>query len=57
MSYLPYPKEKDTPNRKNRKSERSKIFQHNKTVIAKLHKEQRLARKQAALEAEEATEE
>lgn len=32
MQYQSYPKTLDTPNRKNRKSARNKVFQHNKKL-------------------------
>ncbi len=32
MNYLNYPKKLDTPNRKNRKSARNKVFQANKKM-------------------------
>jgi hypothetical protein len=55
MQYESYPKEKDTPSRKNRKSERNRVFQFNKALGPKLRRSERLARKKAALEAEEET--
>ena len=53
-AYRPYPNEKTTPNRKTRKSDRSKVFNFNRTLAAKLRKEARAAR-EAALEAQEET--
>jgi hypothetical protein len=43
-NYTAYPTKKDTPNRKNRKGERNKTFQYNKTLAKKLKKEARYAR-------------
>lgn len=41
--YKSYPKSKDTPNRKARKSERNKVFQYNRTILKVTRKARRLA--------------
>jgi hypothetical protein len=37
--YKPYPDSKTTPSRKTRKSDRNRIFQHNRTIHKKVKKE------------------
>lgn len=44
MNWKSYPKEKDTPNRKSRKSQRNTVFIHNYKLRAKLNRERRAAR-------------
>jgi hypothetical protein len=56
MQYKEYPKSKDTPSRKARKSERSKVWVHNDGLAA-LKRRTKKAAKRAALEAEEGMEE
>ena len=54
----PYPKEKDTPSRKARKSERNKTFFVNKDAARKIRRERKAAREAelAALEEEQVEE-
>lgn len=56
MQYKAYPKSADTPSRKARKAERSKIWAHNDGLAA-LKRREKKAAKLARLAEEEATEE
>lgn len=57
MNYKKYPDSKDTPSRKARKGERSKVFIHNDGLAALKRREKKAAKRAAALAAEEALEE
>lgn len=46
MEYKHYPKVKDTPSRKSRKSERGTIFKYNKMLNHNIKKQRRLERNQ-----------
>lgn len=44
MNWKSYPKKKDTPSRRSRKTQRNSTFQHNYKLRARLNRERRLAR-------------
>lgn len=44
MNFKSYPKVKDTPNRKSRKSDRGNVFKYNKMLNHNLKKQRRLER-------------
>lgn len=50
MLLKPYPNSTDTPSRKTRKSDRNKVFLHNKKIGKAARKERRLARQEASNE-------
>ncbi len=47
MKYEPYPKAKEMPNRKMRKSQRSTVWRKNKMLKKLQYKQRRLEREQA----------
>lgn len=51
-AYKPYPTVETTPSRKQRKSQRKKIYWDNKMLMNEIRRERRLARKKAKAEAE-----
>jgi hypothetical protein len=55
MEYKAYPKEKDTPSRKARKSGRNQTFLYNKYKLRQLKAQARRERKEAELAALEET--